>query len=309
MTMLFVKRIWGLDMDLLLQRIFDAITNGSTYALIAVAMVLIFKATTLINFAQGEQAMLGAFAVLQLWNWGIPMWWAVIIGMLFSAALAAGLERAFIRKFDPTDHLPLVIITLGLFLVINAIAAIIWRFDPQSFPQLFPSGNAFTYNNVRLSWYSIFAFGSCVLVLLIFQTLLTKTKVGLAFRAVSSNLESSRLSGINIGPTLQFGWALAAAAGTLGASIYAANPVLQIEPSMMLRALIFSVTAAALGGLDSLWGALIGGLTIGFVQSVVVQYIPFIPNEMSLSAAVVVLLIVLTLRPSGVLGTRTVERV
>ena len=78
---------------------------------------------------------------------------------------------------------------------------------------------------------------------------------------------------------------------------------------MMLRALIFSVTAAALGGLDSLWGALIGGLTIGFVQSVVVQYIPFIPNEMSLSAAVVVLLIVLTLRPSGVLGTKAVERV
>tara|TARA_B100000953_G_scaffold242557_1_gene204268 strand:+ start:933 stop:1823 length:891 start_codon:yes stop_codon:yes gene_type:complete len=295
--------------DLFLQRVVDAITNGSTYALIAVAMVLIFKATTLINFAQGEQAMLGAFAVLQLWNWGIPMWGAVIIGMLFSGILAAGLERAFIRKFDPADHLPLVIITLGLFLVINAVAAIIWRFDPQSFPQLFPSGNAFTYNNVRLSWYSIFAFGSCVLVLFVLQTLLTRTKIGLAFRAVSSNLESSRLSGIKIGPTLQFGWALAAAAGTLGASIYAANPVLQIEPSMMLRALIFSVTAAALGGLDSLWGALIGGLTIGFVQSVVVQYIPFIPNEMSLSAAVVVLLIVLTLRPSGVLGTRAVERV
>tara|TARA_B110000014_G_scaffold255050_1_gene236402 strand:- start:1116 stop:2006 length:891 start_codon:yes stop_codon:yes gene_type:complete len=296
-------------MDLFLQRIIDAITNGSTYALIAVAMVLIFKATTLINFAQGEQAMLGAFAVFQLWNWGIPMWWAVIIGMIFSGILAAGLERTFIRKFDPADHLPLVIITLGLFLVINAIAAITWRFDPQSFPQLFPSGNAFTHNNVRLSWYSIFTFASCVLVLFVLQTLLTKTKFGLAFRAVSSNLESSRLSGINIGPTLQFGWALAAAAGTLGASIYAANPVLQIEPSMMLRALIFSVTAAALGGLDSLWGALIGGLTIGFVQSVVVQYIPFIPNEMSLSAAVVVLLIVLTLRPSGVLGTRAVERV
>ena len=296
-------------MDLFLQRVFDAIPNGSTYALIAVAMVLIFKATTLINFAQGEQAILGAFAVLQLWYWGIPMWGAVIIGMLFSAVLAAGLERVFIRKFDPADHLPLVIITLGLFLVINAIAAIVWRFDPQSFPQLFPSGNAFTYNNVRLTWYSIFAFGSCVLVLVVFQTLFTKTKIGLAVRAVSSNLESSRLSGIKIGPTLQFGWALAAAAGTLGASIYAANPVLQIEPSMMLRALIFSVSAAALGGLDSLWGALIGGLTIGFVQSVVVQYIPFIPNEMSLSAAVVVLLIVLTLRPSGVLGTKAVERV
>ncbi len=296
-------------MDLFLQRLFDTLTNGSTYALIAVAMVLIFKATTLINFAQGEQAMLGAFIVLQLWKWGIPMWGAVVIGMIFSGILAACLERTFIRKFDPADHLPLVIITLGLFLVINAVAAIIWRFDPLSFPQLFPSGKAVTIGNASLSWYSIFAFGSCLLVLFILQTLLTKTKIGLAFRAVSSNLESSRLCGIKIGKTLQFGWALAAAAGTLGASIYAANPVLQIEPTIMLRALIFSITAAALGGLDSLWGALIGGLTIGFVQSVVVQYIPFIPNEMTLAAAVVVLLIVLTFRPSGFLGTKIVERV
>jgi len=306
---LYERHTWGAEMDLFLQRLFDALTNGSTYALIAVAMVLIFKATTLINFAQGEQAMLGAFIVLQLWKWGIPMWGAVVVGMIFSGILAACLERTFIRKFDPADHLPLVIITLGLFLVINAVAAIIWRFDPLSFPQLFPSGKAITIGNARLSWYSIFAFGSCLLVLFTLQTLLTKTKIGLAFRAVSSNLESSRLCGIKIGQTLQFGWALAAAAGTLGASIYAANPVLQIEPTIMLRALIFSITAAALGGLDSLWGALIGGLTIGFVQSVVVQYIPFIPNEMTLAAAVVVLLIVLTFRPSGFLGTKTVERV
>ena len=220
-------------MDLFLQRLFDALTNGSTYALIAVAMVLIFKATTLINFAQGEQAMLGAFIVLQLWKWGIPMWGAVVIGMIFSGILADCLERTFIRKFDQADHLPLVIITLGLFLVINAVAAIVWRFDPLSFPQLFPSGKAVTIGDARLSWYSIFAFGSCLLVLFILQTLLTKTKIGLAFRAVSSNLESSRLCGIKIGKTLQFGWALAAAAGTLGASIYAANPVLQIEPTIM----------------------------------------------------------------------------
>ena len=296
-------------MDLFLQRLFDGLTNGSAYALIAVALVLIFKATTLINFAQGEQAMLGAFIVLQLWNWGLPMWVAVMIGMLISGILAAGLERTFIRRFDPADHLPLVIITLGLFLVLNAVAAIAWRYDPLLFPQLFPHGSALTIGNARLSWYSIFAFGSCISVVLLLHTLLNRTKIGLAFRAVSSNLESSRLCGIKVGSTLQFGWALAAAAGTLGASIYAANPVLQIEPSIMLRALIFSITAAALGGLDSLWGALLGGLTIGFIQSVLVQYIPFIPNEMTLTATVVVLLIVLTFRPSGFLGTKAVERV
>ena len=296
-------------MDLFLQRLFDGLTNGSAYALIAVALVLIFKATTLINFAQGEQAMLGAFIVLQLWNWGLPMWLAVIMGMLISGILAAGLERTFIRRFDPADHLPLVIITLGLFLVLNAAAAIAWRYDPLLFPQLFPHGSALTIGNARLSWYSIFAFGSCISVGLLLHTLLNRTKIGLAFRAVSSNLESSRLCGIKVGSTLQFGWALAAAAGTFGASIYAANPVLQIEPSIMLRALIFSITAAALGGLDSLWGALLGGLTIGFIQSVLVQYIPFIPNEMTLTATVVVLLIVLTFRPSGFLGTKAVERV
>ena len=296
-------------MDLFLQRLFDGLTNGSAYALIAVALVLIFKATTLINFAQGEQAMLGAFIVLQLWNWGLPMWVAVIIGMLISGILAAGLERTFIRRFDPADHLPLVILTLGLFLVLNAVAAIAWRYDPLLFPQLFPHGSALTIGNARLSWYSIFAFGSCISVVLLLHTLLNRTKIGLAFRAVSSNLESSRLCGIKVGSTLQFGWALAAAAGTFGASVYAANPVLQIEPSIMLRALIFSITAAALGGLDSLWGALLGGLTIGFIQSVLVQYIPFIPNEMTLTATVVVLLIVLTFRPSGFLGTKAVERV
>lgn len=296
-------------MDLFLQRVFDGVTNGSTYALIAVALVLIFKATTLINFAQGEQAMLGAFFTYQLWAWGLPMWIAVLIAMGASALLAAGIERTLIRPFDPADHLPLVIITLGLFLGINATAAIFWRFDPRQFPELFPSGNALDIGGANLSWYAVCTLLTCVVVLLILQLLLNKTKIGLAFRAVSSNLESSELVGIRVGPTLQFGWALAAAVGALGASVYVANPILQLEPSVMLRVLIFAASAAALGGLDSLWGALIGGLAIGLVQSVVVQYVSFIPTEMSLAAAVVVLMIILLFRPAGLFGTAAVERV
>lgn len=296
-------------MDLFLQRVFDGLTNGAAYALIAVALVLIFKATTLINFAQGEQAMLGAFFALQLWLWGIPMWGAVIISMILSAALAALIERTLIRPFDPSDHLPLVIITLGCFLGLNAIAGIIWRFDPQRFPELFPSGNALNIGGARLSWYTVFTIFTTIGVLATLQLLLTKTKIGLAFRAVSSNLESSQLVGIRVGPTLQFGWALAAAIGALGASVYMANPLLSLEPSVMLRVLIFASSAAALGGLDSLWGTLAGGLAIGFVQSLLVQYTPFIPTEMSLTAAVVVLIVVLLFRPAGLFGTSAVERV
>lgn len=296
-------------MDLFLNRLFDGLSNGSTYALIALALVMIFKATTLINFAQGEFAMIGAFVVLVLaTEQGVPMWIAVILAMILTGLFAAGIERTLIRPFDPADHLPLVIITLGLFLAINAVAGIVWRFDPRQFPELFPSGNFVTIGSATLTWYTVGVVITTLVTAGLLTLLLNKTKIGLAFRAVSSNLESSELVGVRVGPTLQFGWAIAAAVGTLGAAVFVANPVLQLEPTIMIRVLIFAVSAAALGGLDSLWGAIIGGVAIGMVQSIVVPYTP-IPNELALMSAVVVLLLVLTFRPSGLLGTARVERV
>ncbi len=296
-------------MELFLARVFDGLSNGSTDALIALALVLIFKATTLINFAQGEFAMFGAFIVLVLaTERGVPMWISMLLGMLITAAVAAGIERTLIRPFDPADHLPLVIITLGLFLFINAVAGIVWRFDPRAFPELFPSGNVFSVGNATLRWYTVFTVVTLLVTVALLTLLLNKTKIGLAFRAVSSNLESSQLVGIRVGPTLQFGWAIAAGVGTLGASIFVADPFRQLQPNVMLTVLIFASAAAALGGLDSLGGAIIGGLAIGFVQSLLVPYTP-IPNELSLAGAVLVLLVVLLFKPSGLFGTAQVERV
>ena len=297
-------------MELFVARLFDGLANGSTYALIALALVMIYKATTLINFAQGEMAMFGSFIVLALaTEQGVPMWLAVFIGMVISALIGAGIERTLIRPFDPADHLPLVIITLGLFLMFGSLAGIIWRFDPRQFPELFPSGSALSFGTATLTWYTVCVVATVLVVAGLLTVLLNTTKIGLAFRAVSSNLESSELSGIRVGPTLQFGWALAAAVGTLAASIYVADPIRQLEPTVMARVLIFSSAAAALGGLDSLWGAIVGGIAIGMVQSIVVQYVPFIPNEMSLAAAVLVLVLVLVFKPSGLFGTPAVERV
>ena len=296
-------------MELFINRVFDGLSNGATYALLAMALVMIFKATTLINFAQGEFAMFGGFIVMVLvLERGLPVWIGVIVGMLLSAVLAAGIERTLIRPFDPQDHLPLVIITLGLFLAINAIAGIVWRFDPRAFPELFPSGNVFTWGNASLSWYTVFTLITIAVVAGLLTLLMNKTKTGLAFRAVSSNLESSELSGIRVGPTLQFGWAIAAAVGTLGVAVFVASPVRQLEPAVMVTGLIFAVAAAALGGLDSLGGAIAGGLGIGLVQSIVVPYLG-IPSELSLLAAVIVLMLVLVLKPAGLFGTAAVERV
>ncbi len=297
-------------MDLFLNRVFDGFEQGITYGGIALALVLIFKATTLINFAQGELAMLGAFAVYVLHvEQSFPVWIAIPAAMVITALLAAALERTLIRPFDPADHLPLVIITLGLFLAINSAAGIVWQFNAKAFPRIFPEGNALTVGSAQLTWNTVFMVGSVLGMLVFLELLLNKTKIGLAFRAVSSNLESSQLVGIRVGPTLQLGWAIAAAIGTFAATVFVARPILFLEPTAMIRVLIFASAAAALGGLDSLRGAIVGGLIVGLLQSLVVGYADFIPNELSLSLALVVILGVLLVKPAGLFGTTRVERV
>lgn len=297
-------------MDLFLNRVFDGLEQGITYGGIALALVLIFKATTLINFAQGELAMLGAFLVYILAvEQGMGVWIAIPLAMLLTAVLAAVIERTLIRPFDPADHLPLVIITLGLFLVINSAAGIIWQFNPRRFPLIFPEGNALEIGNAALTWNTVGMVLSVLGVLVLIELLLTRTKIGLAFRAVSSNLESSKLVGIRVGRTLQLGWAIAAAVGTFAATVFVARPILFLEPTAMIRVLIFATAAAALGGLDSLRGAIVGGLVVGLIQSLVVGYVDFIPNELSLFIALLVILGVLLVRPAGLFGTARVERV
>ncbi len=214
-----------------------------------------------------------------------------------------------IRPFDPSDHLPLVIITLGLFLVFGALAGIIWRFDPRRFPRLFPAGNAITIGVATLTWYTVCVTITMLAVVGLLTLMLKKTKIGLAFRAVSSNLESAQLSGIRVGPTLQFGWALAAAVGTLGGVDLRRQPGVPAGTERDGPGVDLLGRGRRTRGLDSLGGAIIGGLIIGMVQSIMVQYIGFIPNELGLAAAVFVLMVVLLFKPSGLFGTKSVERV
>lgn len=302
-------------MTLFLQRLFDGLTLGAIYAVVAVALVLIFKATTLINFAQGELAMFGAFiAYVISVEQGVNIWLAIPIAMAISAVLGATVERVLIRPFDPSNPLPVVLITLGLFLILNAVAGEIWNYQPRAFPSLFPDGpdDFVSIGGARLFYDGLGIWLMLGGILLALWVALTKTKIGLAFRAVSSNSESSALVGIKTGRTLMFGWALACSFGTLGASLVA--PRLFLQPNMMASLLIFSFAAAALGGLDSLPGAAVGGIVIGLIQSLLVGYLgdwqplSFLRN-LSLAVAFVVILVVLSFKPSGLFGTSRVERV
>lgn len=303
------------NVQLFLQRLFDGITLGVIYATVAVALVLIFKATTLVNFAQGEMAMFGTFiSYVFAVSLGWPVWLAIVTAMFVSAIGGAGIERVLIRPFDPSDHLPVILVTIGLYLILNAIAGEIWDYTPRRFPSLFPNevDDYFTIGGARLYYADLGTWILLGLMIGLLFLLLNKTKMGLAFRAVSSNTESAALVGVRTGRTLMIGWALAAAFGTLGGSLVA--PRLFLQPNMMASLLIFSVAAAALGGLDSLGGAVIGGLIIGLIGSVGVGYLSSIEafewvRSLQLPVAFVIILTVLWLKPSGIWGTSRVERV
>ena len=302
-------------MQLLLQRMFDGLTLGAIYGVVAVALVLIFKATTLINFAQGELAMFGAFiAYVLAVEQGLNIVLAIALAMGVSAMLGAAIERVLLRPFDPADNLPVVLITLGVFLIVSAVAGEVWNYQPRAFPSLFPNGadDYLSVAGARLYYDAIGTWAMLGAMMFVLYLILNRTKVGLAFRAVSSNSDSSQLVGIRTGRTLMFGWALASAFGTLGAALVA--PRLFLQPNMMATVLIFSFASAALGGLDSLPGAVVGGIAVGLIQSLLVGYLgdweplEFLRN-LSLAVAFVVILIVLSFRPSGLFGTSRVERV
>ncbi len=295
--------------DLFFQRLFDGLNNGFIYSAMALALVLIYKATGVVNFAQGDMAMFGTFiCYVYAVNLGIPTWIAIILGMATSAVGAAIIERTLIRPFDPRNHLAITIVTLGLLLVLNSLAGVIWGYDPRAFPTPFPNRNkSFHLFGAQIDYTKLFTWITIIVAVMLVSLLLNKTKIGLAFRSVSSNLESSELVGIHVGRTLQFGWALAAAVGTLAGSLIANSTFL--DPNFMSRVLIYSFAAATLGGLDSLGGAVIAGIIIGEVETMSGGYIKFIGGTLAPTTALVVIVVVLLVRPNGLFGSKRVERV
>ena len=297
-------------MELFLQRLIDGLANGAIYAALALAIVIVYKATGILNFAQGEMAMFATFVIYVLSvEQGLPIWIAIGLGVLIAMASGAVVERGLIRPLESRSALATVVVPLGLFILINDLAGGIWTFGTRGFPTIFPSGldDYFEIGGARLRFETI---GTWITILVAFGLvvgLLRFTKIGLAFRAVSSNRESSRLVGIPLGHTLMFGWALASGVGAL-AGVLAVNTTL-LHPNMMLGILIYATAAAALGGFDSIGGAIVGGIIVGLTESLVAGYVGFIGSELRLTAAIALLAAVLMVRPQGLFGTKTVERV
>ncbi|MCB1037923.1 MAG: branched-chain amino acid ABC transporter permease [Acidimicrobiales bacterium] len=298
-------------MDLFLDQLANGVSNGVIYAAVALSLVIIYRTTGLLNFAQGEMALFSACITWWLTERGLGVWFALLISVALAFVGGALLERLLIRPVMRTKNpLNVVIVTLGLFLGVNALAALIFikpGAEAPIMPELFPDEIVLgpLHADGPMLGLGLLLAATC----LVLWALLQKTKLGLALRGVASNADSAALVGIKPGQMLMIGWGLSAAlgaiAGTAAAST-ASNGA--FDTSLMQQVLVYAFAAAALGGFDSLLGAVVGGLVVGIANSLTVQYVHALEGiELVLPFGLI--LAVLLVRPNGLFGRNIVERV
>lgn len=310
-------------MELLLQRCFDGMFNGAIYASLAIAVVMIFRSTGLLNFAQGEMAMMSGYVALVLLSsggvagTGIAGWlpghpWpvtiAIIGAVIFGFVLGAAVERFVMRPLEGRSALSQVNVTIGLLILLNGLTLQIWGSNGRFFPSPFPADidDFISIGGARLRLTTLGVWGVLIVVIAVLGALLRYTRTGLAFRAISSNREAASLVGVPIGRTLTIGWGIAAGIGALAASLVGGAIIL--EPLTMMKMLIYALAAATIGGLDSPKGAIVGGLIVGLAQSLVPGYLG-VPTELSILPPLIAMILVLVVRPHGLFGTRPIARV
>ena len=294
-------------MGLFVDQVLNGVAAGTIYASVALALVLIYRTTGLLNFAQGELALFSTFVTYWIAHeQGVPIVAALLLSVAIGFVGGALIERVLIRPVEgAASPLNVVIVTLGLFLAVNALAQLIFTKPGQEalqMPAIFPAGDALGIRKTTIGFAAVL-----VVECLLLWVLLQKTKLGLALRAVASNPESSRLVGINTGTMLMIGWGLAAAIGAVAGSL-AATRGSGFDASLMQQVLVYAFAAAALGGFDSPLGAVVGGLVVGVADALTIQYVDPL-DGIELVVPFVLILVVLLVRPNGLFGRTIVERV
>ncbi|MDT0200667.1 branched-chain amino acid ABC transporter permease [Nocardioides sp. AE5] len=294
-------------MQLLMQQMVDGIAWGSLYGALALTLVLVYRASGIINFAQAEFAMVGAFVAWQFHDWGAPILLAIGAAMVLSFFGGAAAELIFVRPLGRNaSHFTLIIITLGLMLVFNNGAGWVWDFSTRSFPEIW-SGPVLNIGPAVLSRQAFAIIAAAGIIAVILYVIFQRTRVGLAMRAAVGNPESATLSGIGVANLTTITWGMAAVIGTLVASL--AAPQLFLQPNMLFTTLIYAFAAMILGGLNSPPGALVAGIIVGVVENLAGTYIPGIGNDFKQAIALVIIIGVLVVRPQGLFGKKEVARV
>jgi branched-chain amino acid transport system permease protein len=286
----------------LLQQVFSGLAAGAIYASVALALVMIYRSTDLVNFAQGEMAMFSTYIAWTLVNAGLPFWAAFAITLVASFIGGMVIERVVIRPVENAPVLAAVIVTIALLLIFNSLAGWIYSYTVQDFPSPFPD-RPLLHSLLTTRDLGVIAVTLIMLVLLFLFFRFTST--GLAMRAAAQNPASARLCGIPVGRMLAIGWGLAAAIGATAGIMVA--PVLFLDPNMMGGVLLYAFAGALLGGITSPVGAVVGGLIVGVTENLVGTYL--IASQLKLTVALALIILVLVFRPNGLFGTAIVRRV
>ena len=290
-------------MEAFLHQLLAGLATGGIYASVALALVMIYQSTHHVNFAQGEMAMFSTFIAWILIQNGLPYWFAFGATVVLSFAMGALIEVAVIRPVRNAPVLSVVVVFIGLLMIFNSLAGWLFGYTIKQFPSPFP-GNAW-YGSTYMSPHELGAIGVTLTVMAVLFCFFRFTSLGLAMRAAAQNPVSSRLVGVNVNRMLMLGWGLAGAVGSVGGMMVA--PVVFLDPHMMSGVLIYAFAGALIGGIDNPVGAVLGGFIVGVLENLIGTYV--VGTELKLSVALVLIVGVLIVRPSGLLGRTIVTKV
>lgn len=287
------------------QQTVAGLAQGAIYGSLALALVLIYRATEVINFAQGEMAMATTYVAYQLTLWGLTFWLAFFVTLLIAFAFGVIVQVVFIRPVQQSV-IAVVIVTIGLFILIDGLVT--WKWGGDLRFTAVPFGNeVYHLGSVAVSRQDIGVLVVSILSVVGLWVLFQFTKIGLAMRAAALRPAAASLVGVRVNWMLALGWGLAAVLGAVAGMM--TEPTTFLQPTMMQPILLYAFAAAVLGGLESPAGAAIGGVLIGVFMNLVGQYVGFATAELRLPIAFAVLLTVLLVKPNGLFGRRQVRRV
>jgi branched-chain amino acid transport system permease protein len=292
-------------MELLLQQVLAGLATGAIYASMALAVVMIYQAIDHLNFAQGEMAMFSTFLAWQMLQWGWPYWAAFIVAVALSFLGGIVIERVLFKPIQNAPILSQLAAFIALYGILNSSAGEIWDFTIKSFPT--PFGTTPLFGQGLISTHQAGMIAVTLVMLGLLYMFFRGSRLGLAMRAAATNPASASLVGIRVGWMIALGWGMSAAVGAVAGMLIA--PVVFLEPNMMLGVLLYGFAGAVLGGLSSPGGAVAGGFAVGIIENLAGTFIPYFGRELKLTIALVLIVAVLMVKPSGIFGRAVVSRV
>lgn len=290
-------------MDLLLQYLITGLTVGSIYALLAVGFVTIYNVTGILNLAQGEFAMIGALSCITLVNLGLPILGAIPVAILITSIIGFAIEKLIISPARKATPIILIVITLGLSIFLKGVGLIIWGTSPKTLPPLFEM-DSIQFMGVVINSQTIWIFAVLFVLLILLYLFFEKTFIGSALRASEKNPRAAKLMGINTNTMSSLAFTLAAGLGAVAGVMIA--PLTDATYEMGFFIGIKGFVAMVIGGMHSISGAVLGGLLLGVIEAFAGGYISTFYSD---ALAFGFLLLVLFIRPQGLFGGASGERV